>query len=141
MSWEPYALDYKARLLVKNQIPDSLREAYKMRETVAYGLERFWGEAKRYRANQERFEEQFRANDKQDYCEKAKVEKAKADYWEAVWNELVEIIKEDITLPKHADVKVDANELWKLNRDSQEIALAVLIQFCDCLVWWTQRYK
>ncbi len=134
MSWEPYALDSRARILVKNQSEDSQKEAYKMREAVAYGLERFWGESMRYRANQKRFEEQKRSD-------KALIEKAKADYWENVWNELVEIIKEDITLPKHEDVKVDNDELWKLSRDSQEVALAVLIQLCDCLTWWTQRYK
>jgi translation initiation factor 2 alpha subunit (eIF-2alpha) len=134
MSWEPYALDCRARKLVKNQSEHSQKEAYKMREAVAYGLERFWGESMRYRANQTRFEEQKRSD-------KALIEKAKADYWEDVWNELVEIIKEDIKLPKHKDVKVDEDELWKLPRDSQEVALAVLIQLCDCLVWWTQRYK
>jgi len=134
MSWEPYALDSRARKLVTSQTEHSLREAYKMREAVAYGLERFWGESMRYRANQTRFEEQ-------DRLDKAEIEQAKADYWESVWNELVEIIQEDIKLPKHKDVKVDENELWNLSRDSQEVAMAVLIQLCDCLVWWTQRYK
>jgi len=134
MSWEPYALDSRARILVTSQNEHSLREAYKMREAVAYGLERFWGESMRYRANQKRFEEQNKSD-------KAKVEQAKADYWESVWNELVEIIKEDIKLPRHQDVRVNNNELWKLNRDSQEVSLAVLIQLCNCLVWWTQRYK
>lgn len=134
MSWEPYALDSRARKLVKNQSEDSKKEAYKMREAVAYGLERFWGESMRYRANQTRFEQR-------NMSDKALIEKAKADYWENVWNELVEIIKADIQLPKHKDVKVDEDELWKLSRDSQEVALAVLIQLCDCLTWWTQRYK
>lgn len=134
MSWEPYALDSRARRLVTNQSEHSLREAYKMREAVAYGLERFWGESMRYRANQQRFEEQNKSD-------KAKIEQAKADYWESVWNELVEIIKADIKLPKHQDVKVDSDELWQLSRDSQEVSLAVLIQLCNCLVWWTQRYK
>ena len=134
MSWEPYALDSRARILVISQGEHSLREAYKMREAVAYGLERFWGESMRYRANQKRFEEQNKSD-------KAKVEQAKADYWESVWNELVEIIKEDIKLPRHQDVRVNNNELWQLNRDSQEVSLAVLIQLCNRLVWWTQRYK
>jgi|SRR6476661_1207563 hypothetical protein len=134
MSWQPYALDSRARRLVTSQSANSLREAYKMREAVAFGLERFWGESMRYRTNQERFEEQQK-------LDKAEIEKAKAGYWEDVWNELVEVIKEDISLPEHKDVKVGNNQLWNLSRDSQEVALAVLIQLCDCLVWWTQRYK
>ncbi|WP_223270080.1 hypothetical protein [Nostoc sp. 'Peltigera membranacea cyanobiont' 213] len=73
--------------------------------------------------------------------DKANIEKVKADYWEDVWNVLVDLTKEDIDLPLHKDVKVEEDELWKLSRDKQEVALAVLIQLCDCLVWWTQRYK
>jgi hypothetical protein len=134
MSWEPYSLDQKARQLVTKQSEDSLREAYKMREAVAYGLERFWGESSRYRANQKRYEGERKQ-------EKASIEKAKADYWEAVWNTLVDLLQEDINLPLHKDVKVEEDELWKLSRDKQEVSLAVLIQLCDCLVWWTQRYK
>ncbi|AVH68231.1 hypothetical protein [Nostoc sp. 'Peltigera membranacea cyanobiont' N6] len=134
MSWEAYSLDQRARKLVTKRSEGCLREAYKMREAVAYGLERFWGESSRYRANQKRYEE----DRKQD---KANIEKVKADYWEDVWNVLVDLTKEDIDLPLHKDVKVEEDELWKLSRDKQEVALAVLIQLCDCLVWWTQRYK
>ncbi|MEG4420785.1 hypothetical protein QUA70_19650 [Microcoleus sp. LAD1_D5] len=134
MSWEPYSLDHEARKLVKEQNEHSLRESYKMREAVAYGLERFWGEAKRYEANQERYLDG-------DQELKAEIEEKKAVYWRNVWDKLAEILGEDINLPKHDQVKVDADELWQLNRDKQEIALAVLIQLCDCLVWWTQRYK
>jgi len=134
MSWEPYGLDQEARNLVKKQAEDCLKESYKMREAVAYGLERFWGEAKRYEANQERYEKDGKQK-------KAKIEENKAAYWRDVWNKLVEILKEDISLPKHEEVAVETDQLWKLKRDEQEIALAVLIQLCDCLVWWTQRYK
>ena len=144
MSWEPYSLDQKARRLVIKQTEDSLREAYKMREAIAYGLERFWGESSRYRANQKRYEEKAKVekvNIKQANLEKAKIEKVKADYWESVWNLLVEITQEDINLPVHQDVRVEEDQLWNLSRDNQEIALAVLIQLCDCLVWWTQRCK
>jgi hypothetical protein len=34
-----------------------------------------------------------------------------------------------------------AEQLWQLSHEDQQIALAVLTQLCDCLVWWTQRYK
>ena len=34
-----------------------------------------------------------------------------------------------------------AEKLWTLEIETQRIALAVLMQLCDCLVWWTQRYK
>lgn len=140
MSWKPYSLDQQARKLVTKQPKDSLREAYKMREAVAYGLERFWGESSRYRSNQKRYEEDGKP-------EKAIIEKVKADYWESVWNTLVGLIREDIELPLHENVSIEGNEdtgeneLWKLSRDKQEITLAVLIQLCDCLVWWTQRCK
>lgn len=134
MSWEPYGLDHKARNLVKKQTEDSLKESYKMREAVAYGLERFWGEAKRYEANQERYQDKSQDD-------KAEIEGKKAAYWIDVWNELVEMLKNDISLPKHEEVVIEADQLWELRRNEQEIALAVLIQLCDCLVWWTQRYK
>jgi hypothetical protein len=37
-----------------------------------------------------------------------------------------------------------AKKLWNFaqnNPDDNRIALAVLTQLCDALVWWTQRYK
>jgi len=131
MSWKPYALDEEARKLVKDALKrdegikeaskQGFKEAYKMRETVVYGLERFWGEAKRH---------------------EEKDSQALAAYWKATWNKLVEILaKAEVNLPKHDDVATMSDELWKLKREDQQIALAVLTQLCDCLVWWTQRYK
>jgi hypothetical protein len=130
MPWKPYILDEKARRLVKNALKEdegikepskqSFKEAYKMRETVVYGLERFWGETKRHK----------------------KDAPALAKYWKATWNELVEMLAQaDVNLPNHDDVDMMSDELWQLTREDQQIALAVLTQFCDCLVWWTQRYK
>lgn len=131
MSWKSYALDEEARKLVKNALKrdlddgitepskQSFKEAYKMRETVVYGLERFWGEAKRHKDGS-----------------------ALAAYWQATWNKLVEILaKAEVKLPKHDNVAAMADELWRLSREDQQIALAVLTQLCDCMVWWTQRYK
>jgi hypothetical protein len=120
MSWHPYELDNHARNIVKLQTKESIKECYRMRQTIAYGLERFWGEQYRLEG-----EDQFRA-----------------DYWSSVWNKLVNILAEGgVILPQHQDVDMMANELWKLDMTDQQIALAVLTQFCDCLIWWTQRYK
>lgn len=47
MAWNFYGLDQKAQNLVldaKKIDPKSLNQAHKMRQAVAYGLERFWGE-------------------------------------------------------------------------------------------------
>lgn len=129
MPWKPYALDRKARILVKNALEgdkgikeaskQAFKEAYKMRTTVSYGLERFWGEAQRHEKDS-----------------------ALAKYWKATWNVLVETLQQtDVKLPKHNDVAKMADDLWKLPREDQQIALAVLTQLCDCMVWWTQRYK
>jgi hypothetical protein len=34
-----------------------------------------------------------------------------------------------------------AKRIWDMDLAEQRIALMVLTQFCDSLVWWTQRYK
>jgi hypothetical protein len=129
MSWKSYALDEEARKLVKDALKhdkgiteaskQAFKESYKMREIVVYGLERFWGEGKRHE-------------------ESSVISK----YWKATWNKLAEILaKANIILPKHENVDAMAEELWNLSRKDQQIALAVLTQLCDCMVWWTQRYK
>jgi hypothetical protein len=52
-----------------------IQEAYKIRETIAFGLERFWGEHLRNRHKEPR----------------------KSAYWKATWDKLVEIMdKADI---------------------------------------------
>lgn len=130
MTWKPYALDEQARKLVKDALKGDVgiteeskqgfKEAYKMRETVVYGLERFWGEANRH----------------------GKDKAALAKYWKATWDKLVEILAQaEVNLPKHHDVASMSDELWKLPPEDQQIALSVLTQLCDCMVWWTQRYK
>ncbi len=118
MALQLYGLDESARRLVKAQPESSLREAYKMRAAVAYGLERFWGEPMRLQDNE-----------------------AKAQYWRSVWNELVAILQPaNINLPNYENVQRQADSLWNLDKEDRQIALAVLTQLCDCLVWWTQRY-
>jgi len=130
MAWKTYQLDQKAQKLVlkaKGRKPDSLNQAYKMRMAVAYGLERFWGE-------QLRLERQ---------------DADKAAFWKDTWTELAALVKEaGITLPNDS-VKADnvkaieamSQKLWNLPLEEQRVILAVLTQLCDCMVWWTQRYK
>lgn len=135
MSWNEYGLDRIAQDLVLNH-RSVIKESHKMREAVAYGLERFWGEHLRYSVK----------------------EREKSAYWKATWNELVDILGQaGITLPndrvnlENTDgIKTMAKKLWgelplndgtTLTLDDRRVALAVLTQLCDCLVWWTQRYK
>ncbi|WP_017302249.1 hypothetical protein [Nodosilinea nodulosa] len=143
MGWQAYGLDREAQRLVidalevdqKDQIQGEkcLREAYKMRESVAYGLERFWGE-------------HLRHLDKEGRTTK------KSKYWKDVWDTLANILdKADVKLPDDSNPKAMAKKLWgenpvdssgkTLTLEDQRLALAVLTQLCDCLVWWTQRYK
>jgi hypothetical protein len=140
MGWQAYGLDRQAQRLVLEALEidgnDSirgekcLREAYKMRESVAYGLERFWGEHLRHQGKQEK----------------------KSRYWKATWDTLANILdKADVKLPNDSNPKAMAEKLWGenpvdssgkiLTLEDQRLALAVLTQLCDCLVWWTQRYK
>ena len=147
MTWQSYDLDQKAQNLVLSakkrdegmsaNSDKSMKEAHKMRMTVAYGLERFWGEHLRLQPR----------------------DRNKSIYWQETWKTLVEIMKTaGVALPegtvnaKDADsIKRVAEQLWgvtaldnqgnKLSQDDQRLALAVLIQLCDCMVWWTQRFR
>jgi hypothetical protein len=92
---------------------------------VAVGLERFWGEHLRLQGN------------------------AQGDYWRDVWQELVKIMKQaGVNLPNDPvnpndtnSIKNMTNKLWSFDQKQRKVALAVLTQLCDSLVWWTQRYK
>lgn len=126
MAWQPYNLDQIAHDLVFNRKDfkakdeNVLNQVYKMRATVAYGLERFWGE-------------------------KLRLEGKESEYWEATWEQLVNIMKlADIKVPNSSDPDQQIHELWlnsKEKRDDRKVTLAVLNQLCDCMIWWTQRYK
>ena len=132
--WQSYGLDHIAQRLVLDALSadkDSLNQSHKMRMAVTYGLERFWGEHLRLR------------NSKKDS------DRAKSNYWKATWDEFVAVMKKaGVTIPNKA---VDANDaesikrmseaLWALEIEVQRVSLAVLSQLCDCVVWWTQRYK
>jgi hypothetical protein len=120
MGWEPYKLDKVAHDLVfaaRKEQRDVLSQVYKMRTTVAYGLERFWGEQLR-------------------------LEGEEAAYWKATWDKLVEIMAlADIEIPNLENQSDQISQLWQFPKDDRKVALAVLTQLCDCMVWWTQRYK
>jgi sugar phosphate isomerase/epimerase len=126
MSLQPYYLDRIAHdLVLKYCKEDAKNQAHKMRSMVAYGLERFWGEQIRLQGSQE------------------------GNYWRDTWNELAKILsKAGISLPNDPvnknntqHIKNMADQLWDFNQQHRKVALAVLTQLCDSLVWWTQRYK
>ncbi|MBT9317690.1 hypothetical protein [Leptothoe spongobia] len=129
--WQPYNLDHKAQeLVLRFRDNGVLTESHKMRMAVAYGLERFWGEHLR-------FESSGDTN--------------KARYWQDVWIALAEILgPTDITLPdaecsvgfrETEQIRLTAHAIWQMSLDEQRVALMVLTQLCDSLVWWTQRYR
>jgi hypothetical protein len=130
MSWQSYGLDQIAQRLVldaKQRDPQSLNQSYKMRMATAYGLERFWGEHLRLQGR----------------------EQTKSDFWKDTWDALVDVMGEaKVTIPNRSvnadstqSIRAMSEDLWKLSPEDQRVALAVLTQLCDCLVWWTQRYK
>ena len=135
VGWHPYSLDHDAQALVV-QFRDRkniLNESHKMRMSVAYGLERFWGEHLRFER------------------EKSPESQGKGEYWKAVWIALAKILASgDIQLPdakgavKFTETKKIqdvAQDIWNMQPEDRQVALMVLTQFCDSLVWWTQRYK
>ena len=130
MAWQSYGLDRKAQELVLNarqRDPQSLNQSYKMRMATPYGLERFWGEHLRLQGK----------------------EQDKADYWKETWDALVEVMGQaGVTIPNDKvrsentdQIQSMSEKLWKISVADQRVALAVLTQLCDCIVWWTQRYK
>ena len=139
MTWKLYEIDRIAHDLVLDfRDRDVLGESHKMRTTTAYGLERFWGEHLR-------LDQTTKRNPKQE-------EQDKSDFWKATWNALCKIMRDaGIAVPNNSvnpdntsEIKSMAAKLWneqELSMEKRKIALAVLIELCDSLVWWTQRYK
>ncbi|MEM9219032.1 MAG: hypothetical protein AAGD25_32455 [Cyanobacteria bacterium P01_F01_bin.150] len=153
MTWHTYKLDEIAQELVLDALkrsPDSLNQSYKMRTTVAFGLERFWGEHIRLLAKGEKSKKHKKS---EDYT--------KGLYWFDTWKAFRKTMKTaHIYLPKQLKKVENSDELknltrqfWgeeplisgdpttKLSLEDRRVALAVLTQLCDSLVWWTQRYK
>ncbi len=130
MAWKSYELDQIAQklvLLARERDPKSLNQSHKMRMAVAYGLERFWGEHLRLKGKEEE----------------------KSKYWKSTWDAFCDVMtKVDIKLPKETvgtdetkKIQDISTRLWALSIEDQRVAIAVLTQLCDCIVWWTQRYK
>ncbi len=134
---EFHSLDQIAQTLVleaRARDRKSLNQSFKMREAVAYGLERFWGEHLRLKGRSKGSGDEF---------------DCKSQYWKATWDALVSIMQPagvkipndsvDVKNPK--TVQGMAGKLWSISVEDQRIILAVLTQLCDAIVWWTQRYK
>ncbi|NEO25679.1 MAG: hypothetical protein F6K03_01960 [Kamptonema sp. SIO4C4] len=115
MGWTSYNLDKTAHdLAYQFRNTEARNQAYKMRSSVAYGLERFWGEQLRLDGD-------------------------KAQYWQETWTALRDIMAQaGVTLPT---INANPEDLWNFPREERKVTLAVLTQLCDCIVWWTQRYK
>jgi hypothetical protein len=130
MAWKSYDLDRMAQKLVlaaRANDPQSLNQSYKMRMAVSYGLERFWGEHLRLTGKEQK----------------------KADYWKATWDDLVIVMKQagvnipndKVSISEVKQIQGMSEKLWGLSVEDQRVSIAVLTQLCDCIVWWTQRYK
>lgn len=130
MAWQSYELDRAAQKLVldaRERDPKSLNQSHNMRMAVAYGLERFWGEHLRLKGKEEN----------------------KSIFWKETWNALQKLMhKAGVVIPNDlvqhnniGQIQSMSEKLWALPLEDQRIAIAVLTQLCDCLVWWTQRYK
>lgn len=126
MTLKMYGLDRSAHELVAKFCPKGvLNKTHDMRTTATFGLERFFGEY-------------LRLKDKE------------SEYWKETWDEFVKIMNSaGITVPTlttgtQATIRQVIDDLWnedKFPKANRKIALAVLIQLCDNMVWWAQRYK
>ena len=130
MAWKSYELDRAAQKLVleaRKRDPQSLNQSHKMRMAVAYGLERFWGEHLRLKGREE----------------------TKSIFWKETWDALQKVMQNaGVTIPNDSvnpsnatQIQAMSQKLWALSVEDQRVAIAVLTQLCDCIVWWTQRYK
>ncbi|MBE9033132.1 hypothetical protein IQ266_25675 [filamentous cyanobacterium LEGE 11480] len=123
-----YGLDQIAHdLVLEFRDTDALNQVHKMRTTAVYGLERFWGEHLRLNGHDSRL-------------------------WKNTWEQLAEILAEsgiklpndDVSSGRTDVIQGMATKLWDSNhfpKEQRQVALAVLIQLCDCMIWWRQRYK
>jgi hypothetical protein len=130
MSLKLYEIDRCAHdLVLKFRDKDVLGESHKMRMTTAYGLERFWGEHLR--------------------LQKDKEGRHKADFWKATWQELCKIMKsagvkipnDPVNVEDTATIQAMTDRLWEFDIEQRKVALSILTELCDSLIWWTQRYK
>lgn len=133
MGWRPYDLDHlaveivlKAKQRDEKAGTDSRTQAHKMRAACAYGLERFWGESRRLASD----------------------EPNKAKFIADVWKGLAGVLATaGVSIPsdllsqdgRAAEASTIINQLWGLSLYEQSVALAVLTNLCDSVVWWSQR--
>jgi hypothetical protein len=138
MSWKSYELDRAAQKLVlaaRKRDPKSLNQSHKMRMAVPYGLERFWGEHLRLKG-------------------KKLEDENKSKFWKETWDALAKVMdKAGVIIPNDpvspdskgniptGEIEDMSEKMWQLTIEDQRVASAVLTQLCDCIVWWTQRYK
>lgn len=138
MSWQSYELDRIAQKLVlaaRKRDPKSLNQSHKMRMAVPYGLERFWGEHLRLKG-------------------KKLEDENKSKFWKETWDALAKVMdKAGVIIPNDpvspdskgniptGEIQDMSEKMWQLTIEDQRVAIAVLTQLCDCIVWWTQRYK
>jgi len=131
MTLTMYGIDRYAHDLVAKFCPKGvLNETHDMRTTAALGMERFFGEHLRLKGK-----------------------KAESDYWRETWDRFVKIMDDsgivvpslkEIDNPNSESIRQVIDDLWnedKFPTAHRKIALAVLIQLCDSMVWWAQRYK
>lgn len=129
MTWKLYEIDRVAQeLVLQFRDKDVLGESHKMRATTAYGLERFWGEHLRLKQRE--------------------ADQNKSDFWKATWDALCKIMKQaGINLPNDKvtgdtkSIQAMSEKLWSFDIEKRKIALSILIELCNSLVWWTQRHK
>jgi hypothetical protein len=128
MSWKLYEIDRVAQeLVLQFRDRDVLGESHKMRTTTVYGLERFWGEHLRL----------------------IQKEQDKSKFWKATWDALCKIMNQagvkipnDVVNFQNTDsIQTMSEKLWGFDIEQRKVALAILMELCDSLVWWTQRYK
>lgn len=138
MSWQPYGLDDCAQQVVLNAIKrdptfKSLNQVFKMRTTCAYGLERFWGEYLR-----------LRNGNQADIMKSLVIE----DTWKALKDQILDGTQINLPynpaldLTNQDNVKQSLAQLWLLKADNPrqiQIVLAVLVNFCEAIIWWKNR--
>jgi hypothetical protein len=138
MSWHPYLLDDCAQQVVNNAIlrdatRKSLNQVFKMRMTTAYGLERFWGEYLRLSSGNAK-------------------DKLKADIIHDTWIMMKQRILVDtgidlpydpsLNLNDNSQVRSSLSKIWELSNQNPrqaQVVLAVLVNFCDAIIWWKNR--
>jgi hypothetical protein len=134
MALESYNLDQIAHdLVLEYYDKGAYGQVYKMRASASYGLERFWGEQLRlYEKKQNHFHPT-----------------PASKYWQATWQKFcgfmgfagIELPANDVEPTQTDTIQEITFQLWNFDSQQRKVALSVLIKLCDCMVWWSQRYK